>query len=221
MTSPRTWTGEELHLAARTALARFVAKRLAEGSTPYQESFREAKSRVQALFRATDNLRELDGAVLMKAPELLEAARFLGGPPLSQDDLDTLCGTRVSDRRSMAKQPALQAVKAVRAFLDPFRCPWLRSGSEPGRAAVKSAIDWTASLWAVEMCRTQRRGAESALQAKAVAALLAACKLSESTGLRHIHSLDDLDRGRFTREIIMGAPKPILPYAFRTAGFWR
>lgn len=80
MTTPKTWTGDELDLAARSALAHFVTKRLAEGSIPYQEAFRQAKPRVQALFRATNNLRHLDDAVLVNAPELLEAARYLGGP---------------------------------------------------------------------------------------------------------------------------------------------
>ncbi|MCX5684047.1 MAG: XamI family restriction endonuclease [Planctomycetota bacterium] len=201
--------------AARAALSEFVSKRLMEGSGPYQRAFNKARPRVEALFKATDDLRNLSPAVVLKMPGLIETARFLGGPPLSQDDLDTLSGGKVSNRRSVTPALAKRAVKAIEAFLDPFRCPWVLAGSRPDPALVRSAIDWTTSLWAVEMCRTARRGQESAAQEKAVAEMLRACGVKEVTGLRRIQSLDDLDRGCFTREVILAGAKADLAVRLR------
>jgi hypothetical protein len=215
MLMPRKWTAQELDQAARAALSEFVSKRLKEGSGPYQRVFKTARLRVEALFKATDDLRDLSPAVVLKTPGLIETARFLGGPPLSQDDLDTLSGGKVSNRRSVTPALAKRAVKAIEAFLDPFRCPWVRAGSKPDPALVRSAIDWTTSLWAVEMCRTARRGQESAAQEKAVAEMLLAGGLKEVTGLRRIQSLDDLDRGCFTREVVLAGAKADLAVRLR------
>jgi len=207
MEMPRRWAADELDQAARTALSRFVAKRLGEGSEPYRRAFEQARPRVEALFEATGDLRALSAEVLRSDPKLIEAARYLTGPPLSQDDLDTVSGGRVSNRRSIAPALAARALRTIQAFLDPFRCPWLASGEKPARPEVHAAIDWTASLWAVERCRTARRGEESAGQEEAVAALLVGCGLSQASNLRRIQSLDDLERGLFTREVILGRAK--------------
>lgn len=57
---------------------------------------------VEGVFQATACLRNLDGVVLSGSPELLEAARFLAAPPVSEDNLDTLVGQRVAGRYAHA-----------------------------------------------------------------------------------------------------------------------
>lgn len=204
---PQTWTPQELEEAARKSLLVFVEERLQEGSAPYREVFPEARRQVEALFKATDNLRHLDPQVLQEHPELVEAARYLGAPPLSQDDLNTLAGGTVVGRKSIPNDVATRAVTAIRAFLDPFRCPWVGSGSSPTRAVRRAAIDWTASLWAIEMCRTARRGEASTEQEEAVDRILRSCGLKQHGSIRRISALDELPRGHFTREVLLAQAK--------------
>jgi hypothetical protein len=207
MNLPNTYTAEELDVQARLALAVFVQKRLKEGTAPYRAAFREAREVVQRMFQATDNLRALTVEVVQDSPWLIEPARYLGGPPLSQDDLDTLTGGKIAHRKSVDRETASRAVDALRSFLDPFRCPWLAGSQTPSQLQLDAAIDWTASLWAVERCKTSRRGESSSMQEKAVAAMFHQCGLTEAKRLRRIRSLDELSRDHFTREVIVGNAK--------------
>ena len=207
MVLPRRWTAEELEAGASSALAAFVSRRFGEGTGPYEEAFTCARGAVKRLFAATSDLTDLGPTVLQGEPELIEAARFLGGPPLSQDDLNTLSGGKVCQRRTVTDDLAARAITALLAFLDPFRCTWLHTGKKPTQTQIRTAVDWTASLWAVEMCRTRRRGEESAQQEQTVAQLLVDSGLGEASGLRSISSLDELPRRQFTREIVIGTAK--------------
>jgi hypothetical protein len=207
MILPTKWNAEELEEAAKRSLSLFVRGRLAEGSGPYRRAFAGARGPVRELFEATRNLRDLGPEVLRANPRLLEAARYLAGPPLSQDDLDTLAGGKASGRRVLTRETAGRVVEAIRAFLDPFRCPWLDRGGEPTPPEVRTAVDWTASLWAVEKCRTARRGESSALQEAAVSELLLGAGLAQACGIRGFQSLDELPRGHFTREVVLAGAK--------------
>jgi len=207
MLLPGKYSAEELEQHAQYALERFVRERLEEGTGPYRGAFQQAREVVAHLFEATDNLRNLTPEVVAAEPELLEAARYLGGPPLSQDDLDTLAGASVAKRKHLPLDTARKALVAVKSFLDPFRCPWLGTNAPPSPSALEAAINWTASLWAVERCRTMRRGTSSAVQEKAVAAAFRKCKLEPVSHLRRIRSLDELPRRHFTREVVLGTAK--------------
>lgn len=204
MDTPKTWTAVELEQHAVESLAAFVQQRLSEGTAPYCEAFETAKARVASLFEATGNLRNLTGVVLAESPELVDAARYLCGPPLSQDDINTLSAAKVSARRHIEPEAAERAVTVLKAFLDPFRCDWLDT---PTAAQLTAAIDWTASLWAVEMCRTQRRTESSAAQEEKAAQLLKSSGLVPEKGLRRIRALDELPRGHFTREVMLSGAK--------------
>jgi hypothetical protein len=204
---PQAWTPQELEEAAATSLAHFVQERLQEGSAPYREVFPEARRQVEALFKATRDLQYLEPHVLQNNPELVEAARYLGAPPLSQDDLNTLAGGTVVGRKRIPDDVAAKAVTAIRAFLDPFRCPWVDSGSRPTRHMRRAAIDWTASLWAIEMCRTARRGEASTEQEEAVDRILRSFGLEQQASIRRISALDELPRRHFTREVLLAQAK--------------
>jgi len=197
----------DLEVQAGVALDLFVHTRLAEGTGPYRRWFARNRPLVAKLFASTDNLRRLEIKTVCGAPALLDAARYLAGPPLSEDDLDTLSGGPVSKRSQVAADVGARALTALKAFLDPLRCPWLASGAEPSSADVRRAIDWTASLWAVEKCRTSRRGQASTAQEAEVAALMQAADIAEETGLQRIVALDDMPRRRFCREVVLGSAK--------------
>ncbi len=207
MKVPRKLTVEEMEREAGAVLQAFVHERLAEGTASYTAAFKQAKRLVSKLFELTDNLTMLDGNAICESPDLIQAARFLGGPPLSQDDLNTLAGGPVCSRKTVDAELAANAVKVVHSFLDPFRYHWIAAGRKPSKAAVRNAVNWTSSLWAVEKCRTSRRTASSAGQEQRVENLLTAAGLKRQPGIRKIHALDELPRGRFTREVVLGGAK--------------
>lgn len=204
---PRRLTVEEMEREAGVALHTFVQERLAEGTSSYAAAFRKAKRLVSRLFERTENLTVLDGKAICGSTELVEAARFLGGPPLSQDDLNTLAGGPVCSRKGVDEKLAARTIEVIRSFLDPFRYPWIASGRPPTKTAVRNAIAWTSSLWAVEKCRTSRRTESSAVQERRVEEILASEGLRKEGAIRKIDALDDLDRGRFTREVVLGGAK--------------
>jgi hypothetical protein len=99
-TPPPIWDVETLESRRRQAIADFVRERMEEGASPYREAFARNLELVQELFRQTRDLLDLgSGATLASHPELLPAARYLSGPPVSADDLNTLAGSRVSSRK--------------------------------------------------------------------------------------------------------------------------
>ncbi len=206
MRLPQQLSSSELELEAQRSVLLFVEQRLAEGTGPYTAAFEAAKKRVTALFRATDNLRAFDVAVFAD-PSRVEAARYLGGPPISHDDLRTL--TRLERPGTEAAAPRDRLVRVLRNCLDPYRYPWITDGTgrAPSRRETEIAIAWTSSLWAVEKCRTSRRTESSARQERCVCELLRACGLEERTGRAPIHALDSLQRLQFSREILLGGTK--------------
>lgn len=207
MVLPRLYKSDELEVQAEVALRTFVKGRFAEGTGHYRRAFLEARSLVVELFASTDNLRRLTPQAVIQHPHLIEAARFLAGPPLSQDDLNALAGGKAVNRRLLDENTATRVISAIRAFLDPFRCAWLESGAAPRRGVVAAAVDWTASLWAVERCRTSRRRESSVHQERGVADLLKGRGLKEEPGIRRIQALDELPRRHFTHEVVLGSPK--------------
>lgn len=207
MKLPRVLTIDEMEREADAALQAFVKDRMTEGTAPYLSAFKEARQLVSKLFAVTGNLMRLESKTICDSPDLIQAVRFLGGPPLSQDDLDTLSGGQVCARKSVDEELAARAIEVVRTFLDTCRYPWIDSTRNPSKAAIRNAVDWTSSLWAVEKCKTLRRIESSAVQERRVADMLQEAGLQEELAIRTIRALDDLPRGRFTREIVLGNPK--------------
>ncbi len=207
MEVPRQLTVEQMEREAGVALQMFVQERLSEGTVSYKTAFGEAQDLVSALFQSTGYLTNFTADALCKQPELLQAARFLSGPPLSQDDLNTLAGGPVCSRKSIDEELAHRAIEVVRNFLDPFRYPWIAANRQPKDSELQNAQGWTSSLWAVEKCRTSRRTESSAGQEKRVEDLLVDIGLKKKIKMRRIDALDDLARGHFTREVFLGGAK--------------
>lgn len=202
MSSPQRLKTEELEREAERSVVLFVQQRLDEGTRPYCEAFQKAKALVTELFHTTDNLRDMKPDVF-KAVSMVDAARYLSGPPISHDDLNTLVKAHLAVAGG-SKEDAI--IQVLRLYLDPFRFPWLRTGAAKQKD-VTTAIVWTSSLWAVERCRTTRRTESSATQERAVADLLLECGLKERQGKAPIQALDTLPRRQFTREVLLGGTK--------------
>lgn len=168
---PPRWSYDELEADRRIALAAFIAERGQEGTAAYKAAFQSNEAIVRQLFELTHDLLEFTGPLFEAQPGLIAAARFLGGPPVSADDLVTLVGARLGSR--IDPDLAQRVADVLRAAWDPIRCPWLPEGRFPTRHERGAAINWTAGIWAVERLRTLRRTTSSRQETAVVAALRA------------------------------------------------
>src|SRR5688572_17823903 len=113
---PPYWSAEQLEEDRQRALAAFVEERGREGTAAYRAAFEDSVLVVRRLFELTRDLREFGGEVFLHEQGLLAAARYLGGPPVSADDLVTLVGARLG--RRFDAQLAQRVVDVLRAAWD-------------------------------------------------------------------------------------------------------
>jgi XamI restriction endonuclease len=217
------WTDDQLEQGRQAAIDNFIQERMAQGDPIYAQTLKDAVGEVEALFAATNDLRSLaGGAALAARPSLLAVARYLGGPPISEDDLDTLGRVRVSKRKRLTKDEAAAAAVIVEALIDRTRCPWLFGASTPNaaelEAQVRSARVATATLMAAQRYTTHRRGASSVRQQTAVERTLT----QERVGFMvrpEVRELTlpatELSAGEFSREADVDGAKADVPVKLR------
>lgn len=201
------------------ATADFIRERLAEGASRYRPLFDECLAEVDRLFDETDNLRSLgSGKAFGNAPGLVTPGRYLGGPPISADDLDVIAEGRVANKRRLDPHLAAAAASVIEAALDRRRFPWLfeQPARAPTAAELRLATEWTAGLWAAQRVATKRRGESSARQEAAVSAIL------KEVGFEQVRieggidvTAESLTRGQFCRETNVIGAKCDLPVKLR------
>lgn len=197
LAQPRRWTSEELTHDSSVALERFVATR--EGPKAYARHFQTCLAGVKRLFAATNDLADFGGPALAKEPELVGMARFLGGPPISEDDLETLVGGGIG--KTLSRELAAKIAGVLKAAWDPLRFPWVTAGRNATTHEVAAASNWTASICAIEKTRTELRNEPAKKQQNAVSDALLSYGYKEAPRPigRHIVSLDNIERGSFVR----------------------
>jgi Holliday junction resolvase len=160
------------------AIERFVDERGAETSVQYMELFDASLRRVAHLFKETDDLLELrSSSVFSESADQISIARYLTGPPISADDLDTLSGSRVSKRKRVDPESAEIALTVIEAALDRRRFPWLFASPvrRPTSQERQIALKWTAGLKTAQEMQTARRAESSSRQESEVAQLMTSC----------------------------------------------
>jgi hypothetical protein len=196
------------------SISRFVKARKLDGTRHYEQTFREAETLIRRLFVLTHDVREVTGAVLAGQAELIDAARFLGGPPVSADDLRTLVASRISQTR-LGADVAERIAEVIRVARDPVRFPWLREGREPTVHEREAAVGWTTGLWTVERLRTGRRTSASRSQEQAVFAALEAAGWTPVARKAVRDPFHDLRPGTFSRELLLAGAKCDVPVKLR------
>lgn len=166
---PPRWTTGEFDEQRDQARQIFCNQRLNESLGVYAETFDECLAHVNELLDKTDELLDLkspvDGVLadltwvdVLTESDLMEAFRYIAGPPVSADDLAELSDTSLAPR-SLRENPeaASRVIEFVGQALDPKRFRWVREGRSPTDAERSVATTATAVLMATRRVETARR----------------------------------------------------------------
>ncbi len=163
MTSaPLRWSTAELDAAATTSASQFRAERLAI-SGAWAKQYEEARAKFEQLFATLNDLQQVavsdDDLAQVYDHDLGDALRYLAGPPISDDDLRVVADVDSVAAGVLKKDPeALRKVFAVIArVLDPYRFPWMATGSAPSPHQREAALVASSVLLAAQRIPTERR----------------------------------------------------------------
>lgn len=165
--TPRVWTEAELIRQAQTALDEFVDRRLAEPKGKYRAHIEARRSAIVALFKALAGIdpRNPDPEavrMVLLNEELLDALRFVTGPPVSEDDLGVLVtrDIRGMNKTALRRNDVLpvQVLNLICQLADPYRFPWIAARRPPRPHEMRDAIRATMTLHASQSLQTERRG---------------------------------------------------------------
>lgn len=204
------WSSDQLEADRLMALARFRQARMREPLESYLVAFDTYRAAVEKLLDLTANLSGIvDVAVdVLSEPLLLEAVRYLAGPPVSKDDLTVLTEASLAPGKIRA-DPALarRVVETVLLGLDRHRFPWVLAGRAPTVAEREAAALASAALIASSRVMTDRKTESNVAQERAVAKALRGAGLKE-VPRRVIATLDDAPaRGEFCGESLFAGRK--------------
>ena len=166
----KRWSDAEIAADVAEATGKFRARRLAEPLDRYTGEF-------DSSVHVSRELIEQLGSLLTSAeadPKGLKrlwtseagrtAFRYLGAPPISDDDLETLAGVRLAASAAQAADgKGSRLVEVMLAILDPRRFPWVGAGRPPTEGELHAAVLATATMIASQRVETLRRGEEKAL----------------------------------------------------------
>ncbi len=210
MIPPPTWSQEDLLSGIQGAIELFRKERLEEPLEAYLEAFEEYQGFVEELLEASVDLTEIEksAAEILTNPKLLEAFRYLAGPPLSADDLKVLSESVLSANR-LRNDPAMvsRIVEVVRLGLDRRRFPWVSENREPTEAEKAGAVLASAALLAASHVSTARRTKVKEEQELIVETTLVAAGLNKVV-VRPMPNMNNAPAaGEFCRESILGNRK--------------
>jgi hypothetical protein len=207
---PPRWTSEDFELARLVSIQQFREERMHEPLETYLETFDTYRGAVEDLLEATVDLTQLaeTGLDVLTDPALLEALRYLAGPPISEDDLKTLAEASLAPSRLRSDPDmASRVIETVLIGLDRRRFPWIVEEREPEPAEREAAALASAALMATQRLSTTRRSEGKVAQEEAVAKALAQAGFEE-VPTRKIETLSDAPgAGEFCRESAFGSRK--------------
>lgn len=168
MIDPPRWTWAELQQGIDQSTELFRRERLEEPLEEYLESFEDYQGRVEDLFESTVDLTNLDDTALdvLTDARLLEAFRYLAGPPISSDDLKTVAevDSLTASRLRRDTEMVRRIVQVVLQGLDRRRFPWVRESREPTESERTAAVVASAALMATSRVGTNRRSSGKRVQ---------------------------------------------------------
>ena len=175
----RRWSHVEIASDVADATAEFRARRLGEPLERYLSAFDGSQAGTRQLITQLNHLlTDADGgSTFLQTLWGTEAGRigyrYLGAPPISTDDLETLAEAKLSAAAAQDIAGKRQRLIAVmRAIIDPRRFPWVAEQRAPTEAELNAAVLATTTLIASQRVQTLRRGDEKSMVEGAVKGLL-------------------------------------------------
>ncbi len=207
---PPVWSEEQLEEDRRVAVQQFRAERMSESLDLYLRNFERQRAAVERLLDETADLStlEADASAILADGELMQAARYLAGPPVSEDDLQVLADMRLAPSRLSAdREGARRVAETILRGLDSERFPWVADEREPSDDEWRAAVVATTALIASQRVRTHRMTDAPRRQEALVKSRLSDADFVESPA-RPIPNLSAApDMGRFTGECVVGASR--------------
>ena len=207
---PPPWTKEQLDAARTVAIKAFRKRRTEEPIEEYLEAFDEYQTVLEDLLEATVDLTADAGTMVgvVSEPKLLEAFRYLSGPPISEDDLKVLAEAVLTPSRlEKDKAMARRVTDVVIHALDPRRFPWVAGEREPTEAERRAAVLASAALLATRRLEAMRRNVEKERQEDAVKKALKDAGIQEVETRKITRIADAPQAGEFCGESLLGIRK--------------
>jgi XamI restriction endonuclease len=210
MVKPPRWTPEQLDAERSRSIEFFRRERMQEPLDQYLRVFDQYATAVEHVLTESSDLDNLDDAAiaLLTDKSLLEAFRYLSGPPISADDLKTLAEAALSPGR-LRSDPEMtrRVVEVVRFGLDRKRFPWIALHRKPTDVERSAAVLASAALMASSHVTASRRNEGKSAQESLVDRTLGAAGLTK-TQPRPIETLNQAPApGQFCRETLLGTRK--------------
>jgi XamI restriction endonuclease len=207
--APR-WTQEQLQEGLEKAKSIFREERLQEPLEEYLRAFDQYQGAVEDLLETSVDLTQLDQTILdvLTDEALLEAFRYLAGPPISKDDLKVLAEAQLTPAR-LRKDPEMtkRVLNVVRVGLDRRRFPWVLDEREPTPAEKNAAIMASAALLATSRVGTSRRSEGKNQQETQVEEALLGIDFKK-VATRKVSTISQAPKaGEFCRESTLGTRK--------------
>ena len=207
---PPRWSETEFDRERLIAIEFFREERLTEPVERYLRAFDDYAASLDRLMRESGDLRLLHHVAqeVLTDADLLEAVRYLAGPPVSADDLMELAETQLTASRLRDDAASAQRViDTVLAMLDSRRFAWVMEQRDPTDGERSAAATASASLMASQRVRTDRANSAKTHQEEAVRNHLASFGLGE-VGTREISTPADAPgRGEFCAECSVAGRK--------------
>lgn len=211
MIDPPKWTAQDFAADLRRAAEFFRRERMEEPLEAYLEEFDRYRNVFEEFLETTVDLTRLKAAGLdvLGAPRLLEAFRYLSGPPISLDDLKTVAETTSFAKKPLQDDPDLveRTIELVLTALDRRRFPWVTEEREPTEPERVAAVIASAALVATQRVGTSRRTeGKKAQESRVEDALLH--ENFKKVATRSIQTIDQApDKGQFCGESKLGSRK--------------
>ena len=175
------------------------------------EAFDEYQGYVEEILETTVDLSDLEASALdvLGDAHLLEAFRYLAGPPISQDDLKVLADARSLTKGHLQKSPELvqRLIAVVRQVLDRRRFAWVVEGRDPTESERNAAVMASAALMAASRTQTRRRTLGKEQQEAMVKEALKGLGFTEVPARKIPNISHAPDPGEFCGESVLGNRK--------------
>jgi hypothetical protein len=212
MVEPPRWSEAELARDVKASIDIFRTSRLEEPVEAYLLHYDKYWDNIGDLLELTVDLTDTSDAVMARVladDQMVHAFRYLPGPPISSDDLDTLVDCGQVNASELKRNPGLasKVAETVMSCHDRRRFPWVSEKREPTESEREAAKVASAALMAYQRTQTDRRTEGKEIQEKKVHDLLIANGFKEILRKKISVNDDFPARSEFSGEAILGKSK--------------